>query len=175
MKKAKTILLSGILTMGVFSMVAYTSCSKSDKCDSIVCKNGGTCSDGVCKCPLGFEGANCETDSKSKFIGSFSATDNCPVPDSSRTSLNYSMTITSGSTATQVYVINLADASSNPADALTANLTSSKELTIEPKTLPNGRTYSGTIQYISAGKLSASFQVKENGQIVEACNTNMTK
>lgn len=173
MKNIKTILLTGIFTLGIFSLVTYTSCSKKDKCESITCKNGGTCVDGTCKCPLGYEGANCEIASKSKFVGSFTATDNCPAPDSSRTQLQYTVTITPGASATQVYIINLGDASINPADALTADLTASNELTIEPRTLPNGKTYSGTIKYVSSGRLSASFQAKENGQIVEACNTTM--
>jgi len=175
MKKVRTILLTGVLTMGVFSTVIYSSCSKKDKCDDIECKNGGSCNDGVCKCPLGYEGVNCETASKSKFLGSFNAKDNCPVANPARAYTDYSITITSGATATEVYVINLGDASPNPSDALTGTLVSKNQIEIAPKTLSNNLTYSGTITYTTAGKLSASFQVKDNGTIVEACTTTMTK
>ena len=175
MKNLRTILLTGVLTMGVFSTVIYSSCSKKDKCEGIQCKNGGTCNDGVCKCPLGYEGANCETASKSKFLGSFTAHDNCPVPDTSRTNTNYSVTITTGPTATQVYIINLGASSTNPADALTGNLISKNQIEIEPRVLSNNRTYSGTITYTSAGKLSVNFQAKESGAIVEACASTLSK
>lgn len=175
MKNVRTILLTGVLTMGVFSTVIYSSCSKKSKCDGIQCKNGGTCNDGVCKCPLGYEGANCEIASATKFIGSFSATDNCPLVDSSRGSLHYSMTISAGSSATQLYVLNLGNSSLPPSDYLTATMTSKNELKIDPKTLSDNRTYSGTIKYVSEGKMSASFQVSENGNTIEACSSTITK
>lgn len=175
MKNVRTILLTGVLTMGVFSTVIYSSCSKKDKCDDIVCKNGGTCNDGVCKCPLGFEGPNCETASNAKFIGTFSAKDNCPLVDSSRSGLNYQMTISAGSSATELYVLNLGNAGLPPSDYLTATMTNKNELKIDAKTLSDNRTYSGTIKFVSEGKLSASFQVAENGNTVEACSSTITK
>ncbi|HET8574265.1 MAG TPA: calcium-binding EGF-like domain-containing protein [Edaphocola sp.] len=175
MKKVRTILLTGVLTMGVFSTVIYSSCSKKDKCDGIVCKNGGSCDDGACKCPLGYEGANCETASANKFIGLFATKDNCPLVDSSRGSLNYSVTINAGPSATQLYVLNMGNPGLPPSDYLTATMTSKDELTIQPKTLSDNRTYSGTIKYVSAGKLTASFQVSENGNTIEACSSTMTK
>lgn len=174
MKKVKTILLSGVLTLGVFSMVAYTSCSKKDKCESITCKNGGTCNDGVCKCPVGFEGVNCETASNKKFIGQFNAKDNCPVSGSTS---NYVLTINpANNSATELYVLNLGNPGLPPSDYLTAKMTSSKELEIEPKTLTDGRIYSGTIKFVSTGKLSATFQIKDaNDNIIDACNSSLTK
>lgn len=35
-----------------------SSCQK-DPCSSVDCKNGGTCSDGTCECPEGFQGTDC--------------------------------------------------------------------------------------------------------------------
>ncbi|WP_276135132.1 hypothetical protein [Polluticoccus soli] len=62
MKHLSSIVLSAMLTCLMFSAVLYSSCSKSiDKCETVVCKNGGTCTDGLCKCPTGYEGAACET------------------------------------------------------------------------------------------------------------------
>lgn len=57
------ILLTALLTVGLFTTVIYTSCTKdkdSDKCKSVVCSNGGVCKDGACSCPPDFTGANCE-------------------------------------------------------------------------------------------------------------------
>lgn len=47
----------------VVLLFAFTSCSKTEKdlCSSVVCNNGGTCVNGICKCPSGYSGTNCET------------------------------------------------------------------------------------------------------------------
>jgi hypothetical protein len=47
--------------MLLFTAVAYTSCRKTDECAGMVCKNGGICNNGICKCPAGYEGNTCET------------------------------------------------------------------------------------------------------------------
>lgn len=46
------------------SFVLLESCTKDDPvdpCASVICQNGGTCAAGVCACPPGFMGTNCET------------------------------------------------------------------------------------------------------------------
>lgn len=42
-------------------LISLNACKKTDKCEGKACANGGTCQEGVCVCPTGFEGANCET------------------------------------------------------------------------------------------------------------------
>ncbi len=73
MKNLKTLLLSTLLTVGTFTTILFTSC-QGDKCKSVVCNNGGTCneSDGSCNCEVGFEGTNCDTESRTKLIGTYS-------------------------------------------------------------------------------------------------------
>lgn len=60
----QSILLTAFITLTLFSVVAYTGCIKTDsitdKCASVSCKNGGTCSGGICYCPSGYTGTNCE-------------------------------------------------------------------------------------------------------------------
>jgi hypothetical protein len=51
------------------------SCSNSG-C-TINCQNGGTCYNGLCQCPTGYEGANCQTLSRQKFISSYYGSDSC--------------------------------------------------------------------------------------------------
>lgn len=51
-----------------FFLLFLFSCSKSDPCEGVVCKNSGTCSDGKCQCPNGFEGSLCETESLPKAV-----------------------------------------------------------------------------------------------------------
>lgn len=64
----KPVLFSILITLTAFAAVLYTSC-KQDKCKSISCAYGGACVDGVCKCLPGYEGSNCETITRGKFIG----------------------------------------------------------------------------------------------------------
>lgn len=66
----KTIFISSIATIAAFTAVVYTSCNR-DKCKTIVCANGGVCNDGSCTCPAGYEGTNCETVSRNKFLGNW--------------------------------------------------------------------------------------------------------
>lgn len=172
MRKIKTAFLTGFLTLGVFSMIAYTSCSKKDKCSDIICNNGGTCVDGVCQCPLGFEGTNCDAASADKFSGSFSAADNCPVGTRSGDSLNYTITIFKVNTTT-LRIVNLAN--SSPNNILNGELVGKDSVLINNQTLSDGRTYSGTVVYKSPGNLSVNFQIKANNNIVEACSSNLTK
>ncbi len=59
MKNLKTILLAALITTGVFSVAVFTACTKVN-CNNVICQNGGSCANGVCSCPTGFSGTNCE-------------------------------------------------------------------------------------------------------------------
>lgn len=100
MKSIKNIALSAMLTIGAFSAVTYTACTK-DECEDVVCNNGGTCVSGNCSCPSGYEGNQCETRSNTKFAGNYDAEETCS-PD------NYQVTIAaSASDPTKVTISNL--------------------------------------------------------------------
>lgn len=58
MKKTRLILFPVIAVLLVFTLVTYTAC-KNDPCKGIACQNGGTCDNGSCNCPDGFEGPLC--------------------------------------------------------------------------------------------------------------------
>ncbi len=59
MKHAKKVLLTAITTMLIFSAIIYSSCHK-DPCSGVNCLNGGSCSNGNCLCPSGFNGNRCQ-------------------------------------------------------------------------------------------------------------------
>lgn len=108
MKSIKQIALSFALTLGAFGAVTYTACNK-DECKDVTCQNGGTCSDGKCNCPSGFEGSNCETQSRNRFLNNGAVAtfvvgagqDECYNP-------GYNMTITPGSNPDEITITNFA-------------------------------------------------------------------
>jgi hypothetical protein len=68
MKFWKHSLITAITFIALCTTVLYTSCIK-DSCESLKCRNEGTCADGFCRCPDGYEGAQCEIESREKFVG----------------------------------------------------------------------------------------------------------
>lgn len=76
MKPLRHILVAALLTITLFSVIAYTACKK-DACNNVVCLNLGTCDGGKCSCPTGYEGARCEVLSRDKFIFTFNGGDTC--------------------------------------------------------------------------------------------------
>ena len=66
MSKIKNLVFSALLTIGAFGAVTFTACN-TDECKDVVCNNGGACISGTCSCTSGYEGNNCETQSRAKF------------------------------------------------------------------------------------------------------------
>ncbi len=64
----KTIVLSALSALVVFTGLTYTSCNP-DKCKAITCAYGGVCTDGECTCATGYEGNQCEKVTRDKFTG----------------------------------------------------------------------------------------------------------
>ena len=73
--------LSGLCLL--FSAIFF-SCSKgSDKATTIIkcvtCANGGSCINDTCRCPAGYEGTTCQTQSRQKFVNEWQVTENSAV------------------------------------------------------------------------------------------------
>jgi hypothetical protein len=105
MKSFKQIVLGVILTLGAFTTVTYTACNK-DECKDVVCQNGGTCSGGTCTCPTGYEGAHCDTLSRTKFVGVYVGDESCTTGTD-----HYSITLSAASNNLQLTYQNVYNAS----------------------------------------------------------------
>lgn len=87
MKTIRIIFSTLAIVISLFSVVLFISCNKGSvkynsstlvhPCDNVICLNGGTCTDGLCYCPQGFEGAQCATRWSDRFIGNYLADDAC--------------------------------------------------------------------------------------------------
>jgi hypothetical protein len=87
MRKFRLIFGTSSIVLLSFLLFLISACKK-DKlkyndstlirpCDNVICLNGGTCKNGLCFCPAGFEGNDCETKWNEKFIGKYIADDAC--------------------------------------------------------------------------------------------------
>jgi hypothetical protein len=76
MKKTKLLLAASLLSIGAFTTTVMTSCSKDDK-----------------TCNLGYEGSDCKTLSRDKFIGQWKGHEACTLGTD-----DYTITISPSST-----------------------------------------------------------------------------
>ncbi len=69
-KQFRIFLFACILAIGGTTLIISVSCN-TDKCKTLVCAHGGYCQLGVCVCASGWEGPDCETESRAKFYGNW--------------------------------------------------------------------------------------------------------
>ncbi len=140
MKNLKSLFLASFLTVGIFSTTLFVSCN-GDKCKDVACNNGGTCneSDGSCNCAVGFEGENCDTESRTKLFGNFilSGTDS-----DGDTYTNLISSIATSAVAKNKFIFNIGGVF-----VLTCTMTSSSSFTIDNATIA-GFTYSGNGTFV---------------------------
>lgn len=140
MKSIRNIAFSAFLTFAAFGAVTFTSCNK-DECKDVNC-NTGTCneSDGSCTCPTGFEGANCETLTRSKFVGTWTGTDKCSLRD-----YNVTLKISAASSEVEALIENPGGFGSNV--TITGKVTDVNKLAFTNASVGNGRTLNGTMTF----------------------------
>ena len=139
MNKFKNIAFAAFLAIGAFSVVTYTSCTK-DECKDVVCNNGGTCAGGSCSCPAGYEGTNCDSKTRDKFVGTWQGQDIC-------TSKTYTISLTIGASSDDVKVIvNNPGGFGTPIN-IQGTVTNSTSLAFTNQNVGNGRILNGTMSF----------------------------
>jgi hypothetical protein len=120
MNQFKKVLLSAFATLAIFG-TTLVSCT-SDPCDpkTIVCLNGGACTDGKCGCVGGFEGTTCQTKTNEKFVALYSASDVRTAPTAG-TPFPYAPQIFAGNTNTTLLIDKFYDGFFNNKINATAN------------------------------------------------------
>lgn len=76
MKFWKSSLLTVFSFLGIASTVLYNAC-QIDTCSDLKCVNGGSCANGFCNCPTGYEGSQCEIKMETKFLGVYYGNTSC--------------------------------------------------------------------------------------------------
>jgi hypothetical protein len=71
MKFGKQILLTLTLFTAIIGTVILSSCERN-ACDGVTCLNGGSCGYGACRCPTGYEDAQCGTKMRDRYLGTYS-------------------------------------------------------------------------------------------------------
>jgi len=99
--RLKVMLLSALGAIACFTAVTYTSCN-NDKCKAIVCAFGGTCNDGVCTCPTGYEGPQCEKVMRDKFLGVYQVQEKGTVSETAQ----YTVSVEPGTEVTDLRIKN---------------------------------------------------------------------
>jgi hypothetical protein len=88
MKRNQIVSLTAACTILLFAIITIVSCSKQggtpiingtniQLCKNVVCQNAGTCINGICNCPAGFEGKECEAKWSAGYAANYEANDEC--------------------------------------------------------------------------------------------------
>jgi hypothetical protein len=141
-----------ILGVAAIATLGLASC-EVDPCNDVTCANGGTCVDGDCVCATGYEGTDCTTLVRAKFLGSKNVNETC-----SQSTDSYAVVVTAGSTDTEVTISNLYDAGL----VVTGTVNANGGITIDNQTFGTG-TISGSVTE-NGGVLTYNFTIAVGGQ-----------
>lgn len=167
MKKMKIFSLSALSALALSTMLFFSSCTP-DPCKDVTCLNNGTCNDGNCECVTGYEGTDCGTEVRAKFLGPYSVTDGCSASGAA----TYSININKSNTEINVVLIsNFWNLFANNVKA-TVNGTNLTIATQEPDNDGYKVTGNGTI---NGNTLTINYTVIAPGGASDVCTAICTK
>ena len=145
-----------------FSVIYFCSCS--DKCRKVICYNGAVCNDGTCICLAGYEGDDCGTETREKFLGTYNVTDNC-----NNGNAPYTANIAAaGDSINTVLIANFNNSFSN---SIVATI-SANNIDI-PLQIPDldGRSVSGSGIFTGGNTIVWSYKITSSSQIISCTNS----
>ena len=176
MKKQNLINVLASAALVVALAFGVQSCKKDDPCDGIDCQNGGSCSDGSCSCPTGYEGSLCETKASAKFVGTYKLNESCP----SGSIVDYPTSIGASSTApNKILITGFGNLSCGAGDLIVTATVNGNDITVDANqpfcsgvlTVNSG---SGTLS-ASGNSLTISYSYTVSGAGQETCSGTYTK
>lgn len=173
MKKYNLIVIVTLLVFGIFISTSFLSCNKEskttttttiiDSCTNVTCYNGGVCIDGTCNCTTGWEGIDCNINSRTKFVKTWNANDT----SSNSVTYNYSSKITTGNTTHSVFIENFANSisiSGTPV-ILNANVIADK-ITIPSQNIGTAYLVSGIGTFNANNQIDWTYEItSQNGTL----------
>jgi hypothetical protein len=157
MKNIATIL--AILMLPSFIVLTSLTSCQNDPCEAIECQNGGSCNEGVCECPEGYEGAFCQNLNSQQHFGEYHTDYQGCIDTSPSHIINIEA---ANDSVAELRIVNLGDYECpNGELAILADL-NGNSVSIAEQSIncgPITYTYSGSGTFTSAGQLSLSFMV----------------
>ena len=169
MKGLKLSLLAVVATASMY----LVSCT-SDPCKNVTCKNSGVATASTdnkscaCNCAAGFEGTDCSTLSRTKYLGTWKGSDVC-------TSGTYGVTLTAAnaSDSTSILISNIGGFGT--AVTITGKFTGSNKITFTGQDIGGQRTLDGTMTFTSTSAMTTNYTVKPATGASDVCNGAYTK
>lgn len=72
----KPVVLTTFSFFAFVTTILYTACEKNP-CNNVNCLNGGSCNNGFCRCPTGWENTQCQTKSIARYLGKYAGYSGC--------------------------------------------------------------------------------------------------
>lgn len=69
-------MISALAFLGVCTIMVYSACDR-DSCLTLKCKHEAPCVNGVCKCPTGYVGTECQTWATDRWVNSYLGDTKC--------------------------------------------------------------------------------------------------
>jgi len=157
----KKILIFSLSAFSAFFLLFGSSCNR-DKCKTVVCAYNGVCNQGACICQAGYEGSNCETISRDKYLGNWTVFEKGSTTDAAQ----YSVSVVASNDVTQVAILNFNNFFTVPILA-----TVSGDSIVIPNQQYDGKVVFGTgyiysnVTYGQYGAISLSYEVVDTATL----------
>ncbi|MFM2201538.1 MAG: hypothetical protein RL040_738 [Bacteroidota bacterium] len=157
-------------TLIVFTLVTLSivSCTE-DPCADVSCLNGGTCNEGTCACAAGYEGADCGTEQRAKFISTYNFNESC-------TSGTYSYTCNIGTSSAGVTKVLLSNFAALTGSTISASVSGTTLNIAQQNFSLNGQNWGivGAGQ-INGSLLTITYTLTFPDNSTDACTATGTK
>lgn len=156
------------------TITLFNSCDNTteDPCAKVECPTNAECIDGECYCLLGYEGTDCATTTKSKYIANYTGSESCVGTQT------WSLSISNSAVNDKRFLINNFGYFDTPVSSVYAEVTGLNTFTIPEQTDAGGRVIKGladgTRDTIAPFKVKYNYRVTYADNSSEECATELT-